>query len=184
MVLGADNLPVVIMIAGVVLMVLEALAPGANFIVLGVALLSAGLAGVVLNPLLGGGALIAAMAALTFIFGATALYIYREFEFYTGTDSGATSDSASLSGQTGRVTERVTQSAGQVKLDDGGFNPHYQARSVTGEIPEGETVIVVDPGGGNVLTVESLSGIEPDSIDRALDREEASDNVQREPEEN
>jgi hypothetical protein len=57
-----------------------------------------------------------------------------------------------------------------VKLDSGGFNPFYSARSVDGEIPEGAEVIVVDPGGGNVVTVESLDG-GFDDIDRELARE-------------
>ncbi len=171
MVLGLDNLPLVLVLAGIVLMTLEALAPGANFIVIGVALLGAGAAGIVLSPVLSGGALIAALAGLVFAFGAGALYIYREFDFYGGSGAGQTSDSSTLRGQVGQVTERVTENDGQVKLEDGGFNPIYQARSVAGEIPEGEEVIVVDPGGGNVLTVESVGGLEQDSIDRALEQD-------------
>ena len=66
------------------------------------------------------------------------------------------------------MTRRVTETSGQVKLDRGGFNPYYAARSTLGAIPEGTEVIVVDPGGGNVLTVESLGDIEEDEIDRAL----------------
>ena len=67
------------------------------------------------------------------------------------------------------MTERVTETEGQVKLDRGGFNPYYAARTTDGEIAEGEKVIVVDPGGGNVVTVESLAGIE-DDIERELER--------------
>ena len=45
-----------------------------------------------------------------------------------------------------------------------------------GAIPEGEDVMVIDPGGGNVVTVESLETIE-DDIDRQLaaGREEPQD---------
>jgi hypothetical protein len=68
---------------------------------------------------------------------------------------------------TGRVTERVTPTGGEVKLQGGGFNPFYSARSMEGEIPEGADVMVIDPGGGNVVTVESLETIE-DDIDRQL----------------
>ncbi|QZA89016.1 NfeD family protein [Salinarchaeum sp. IM2453] len=172
-----ENLPLILVLAGIVLMVLEALAPGANFIVVGVAVLAAGLVGLLVGSagLLTGGALVALLAALTIIFGSVALYVYREFEFYDGGDSGATSDSASLRGKTGRVTERVTETDGRVKLDEGGFSPVYQARAIDGEIPEGERVFVVDPGGGNVLTVESLGAIERDEIDRALEQEEESE---------
>ena len=175
-----DALPLLLVLAGVILMGLEALAPGANFIVVGVALLGAGIGGVVLSSVLGGTALVLALAAMVFLFGALSLYVYREFEFYEG-EGGVdkTPDSSSLRGQTGRVVDRVTESSGRVKLDEGGFNPMYQARSVVGEIPEGEEVIVVDPGGGNVVTVESLAGLEPDSIDRALaedrEREESTE---------
>jgi membrane protein implicated in regulation of membrane protease activity len=98
------------------------------------------------------------------------LYAYRQLDVYGGEDEGQTSDSSSLRGQTGRVTQRVTETEGKVKLDSGGFNPYYQARSIDGEIPEGEEVMVVDPGGGNVVTVESMSNL-TDEIDRELARE-------------
>ena len=67
------------------------------------------------------------------------------------------------------MTERVTPTEGEVKLDNGGFNPRYSARSVDGEIPEGTEVMVIDPGGGNVVTVESVS-TGYDDIDRELAR--------------
>lgn len=167
------DLPLLLVIAGVVLMVLEALAPGAHFVVLGVALLAAGLLGLVLSQtgLLVGTGLVLLLSVFVFVFGAIALYIYREFEFYEGTDAGSTSDSSSLRGQTGRVTERVTATDGQVKLDNGGFNPFYQARSMDREIEEGEEVIVIDPGGGNVLTVDSFGDLADDEIDRELERD-------------
>ena len=43
-------------------------------------------------------------------------------------------------------------------------------------------MLVTDPGGGNVVTVESLSMIEDDEIDRALARghEESADERERE----
>ncbi len=168
---GFENLPLLLVLSGIVLMTLEALAPGANFIVIGTALLGAGLAGVLLTPLLGGGLLVAVLAGLVLAFGGGALYIYREFEFYGGSDRGVPTDSDALRGRTGRVTERVTPTDGEVELEDGGFNPIYQARSIDGEIAEGEEVMVVDPGGGSVLTVEALSAIGTDSIDRALERD-------------
>jgi membrane protein implicated in regulation of membrane protease activity len=160
-----ETLPLLLVTAGVGISVLEALAPGAHFIVLGIALLAAGLVGLLIGPL----ASPIVLGALVLIFGALALYGYREFDLYGGKGSGQTSDSASLQGRTGRVTERVTPTGGEVKLDDGGFNPYYSARSVDGEIPVDTEVVVLDPGGGNVVTVESMSG-GYDQIDRELDR--------------
>ena len=162
--LPPDSLPLVLVAAGLGLSVLEALAPGAHFVVLGVALLAAGLVGLVVGPL----ASPIVLGVLVLVFGALALYGYREFDLYGGKGTGQTSDSSSLRGRTGRVTERVTPTEGEVKLDEGGFNPHYAARSVDGEIPVGTEVMVVDPGGGNVVTVESVSA-GYDDIDRKLE---------------
>ncbi|MFC7226026.1 NfeD family protein [Salinirubellus salinus] len=162
-------LSLVLLLAGTGLIVAEALAPGAHFIVIGVALLVAGLVGVLLPP--GLGALsVFILAAVVLLAGAVSLYAYREFDFYGGRGSGQTSDSEALRGKSGRVTERVTTSEGEVKLEEGGFNPYYRARTTSGSIEVGEEVIVVDPGGGNVVTVESLHSGE-DPIDRELARE-------------
>ncbi|GGJ11163.1 hypothetical protein GCM10008995_21320 [Halobellus salinus] len=163
--LPPGTLPLVLVAAGLGLSVLEALAPGAHFIVLGVALLAAGLVGLLLGPL----ASPIVLGVFVLVFGALAIYGYREFDVYGGKGAGRTSDSTSLRGRAGRVTERVTPTEGEVKLDNGGFNPLYSARSVDGEIPEGTEVLVIDPGGGNVVTVESVSAAY-DDIDRELAR--------------
>ena len=182
------SLPLLLVLIGVGLVVAEAFAPGAHFIVLGVALLGAGLAGLVVAaflPALVGGLLgTFLLALLVLVFGGAALYVYREYDLYGGTGVGKTRDSDSLRGLTGRVTERVTETEGQVKLDRGGFNPYYAARTTDGEIAEGEEVIVVDPGGGNVVTVESIGMVE-DDIERELARgraREAQAEVERESE--
>ena len=117
--------------------------------------------------------LLAALAVLVLAFGGLALAGYRRFDLYGGAGTGQTSDSDSLRGRTGRVTERVTEESGEVKLDRGGFNPNYSARALDGEIPVGAEVLVVDPGGGNVLTVASLDEME-DDIDAELARERAA----------
>lgn len=161
--LGADALPLLLVVAGLGLAVAEAFAPGAHFVVLGVALLGAGVVGLLLGPL----ASPLVLALLVFVFGGLTLWGYREFDFYGGKGTAQTRDSDSLVGTTGRVTERVTPTEGQVKLDGGGFNPYYAARSVDGEIPVGAEIVVVDPGGGNVITVESLD-VDEDEIDRQL----------------
>lgn len=164
-----QSLSLVLAIAGAALVVAEALAPGAHFIVLGVALLLAGLLGLALGSVVGPTLLPLILAGAVLGIGAATFYVYREFDFYGGKGTAQTRDSSSLRGSTGRVTERVSPTGGEVKLEGGGFNPHFRARTVDGEIPEGTEVMVTDPGGGNVVTVESLSAVE-DDIDRELAR--------------
>ena len=168
-----DNLPLALLAAGLVLMALEAVSPGAHLVVIGVALMGAGLFGLLLGPVLGGMALILALSVVTLVIGGAASWVYREFDFYGGKGTAQTKDSSSLAGTTGYVTETVTTRSGEVKLDKGGFAPYYSARSTSGTIEEGEEIIVLDPGGGNVVTVEALGAIEEDEIDRALAREAA-----------
>ncbi|GAB3410578.1 hypothetical protein GCM10027435_01340 [Haloparvum alkalitolerans] len=165
---GPETLPLLLLAAGLLLSMAEAIAPGANFIVVGIALLGAGLVGLALGPL----ASPFLLGLLILVFGAAAFYGYHELDLYGGKGQQQTRDSDTLKGETGRVTERVTPTGGEVKLDAGGFNPYYSARSFDGEIEEGTEVMVVDPGGGNVVTVESL-GVVEDDIDRELaaDRE-------------
>jgi membrane protein implicated in regulation of membrane protease activity len=181
--LGPETLPLLLIVAGLGLSIAEAMAPGAHFAVLGVALLAAGIVGLFLGPVAGPFVL----SALILVFGVLALVGYRRFDLYGGKGSGRTSDSDSLRGRTGTVTERVTPREGTVKLDRGGFNPNYAARSMDGEISVGTEVLVVDPGGGNVLTVTSLENVE-DDIDAELARgraeteSDAGDDGEGEPE--
>ncbi|WP_411965690.1 NfeD family protein [Haloferax sp. YSMS24] len=179
--IGPETLPLLLVLAGLGLSLAEALAPGAHFVVLGVALLAAGLIGLLIGPF----ATPLVLGLLVFVFGGLALYGYREFDLYGGKGESRTSDSQALTGKMGRVTERVTPTDGEVKLDEGGFNPYYAARSVHGELAVGSEVIVVDPGGGNVVTVEGV-GPGEDEIDRELARERArrreSEAREREPE--
>ena len=163
--LSPETLPLLLITAGLLISLAEALAPGANFIVVGIGLLGAGLVGLAFSPLFALGPF--ALSLLVLLFGSIAFYVYHEFDFYGGKGTAQTSDSNTLRGMTGRVTERVSRTGGQVKLQGGGFNPFYSARSMEGEIPEGTDVMVIDPGGGNVVTVESLDIVE-DDIDREL----------------
>ncbi|MFW6317616.1 MAG: NfeD family protein [Halorubrum sp.] len=173
--LSPDTLPLLLLTAGLLLSMAEALAPGANFIVVGLALIGAGLGGLLLASLgVTGAVLTVVLALLTLVFGAVAFYGYHEFDLYGGKGQQQTSDSASLKGKTGTVTDTVTASGGEVKLTGAGFNPHYSARSMEGTIEEGEEVMVVDPGGGNVVTVESMGYVEDD-----IDRELAADRARK-----
>ena len=181
-----ETLPLLLLTAGLLLSMAEAVAPGANFIVVGIALIGAGLSGLLLSALgIVGVGLTLVMALLTLGFGAAAFYGYHEFDLYGGKGQQQTSDSDSLTGQTGTVTEQVTTAGGEVKLSGGGFNPYYSARAMEATIEEGEEVLVVDPGGGNVVTVESMAYVE-DDIDRELaadrDRKEAEHETNRESE--
>ena len=172
---GPDTLPLLLLTAGLLLSMAEALAPGANFIVVGIALIGAGLGGLLLTTLgVAGGILTLLLAVFTLVFGGAAFYGYHEFDLYGGKGQPQTSDSDSLKGKTGTVSETVTPRGGQVKLEGGGFNPHYSARSMEGTIEEGEEVMVVDPGGGNVVTVESMGYVEDD-----IDRELAADRARK-----
>lgn len=157
----------VLLIAGTALIIAEALAPGAHFIVIGVALLAAGAVGLALSPFLGAFTPLV-LALVVVLAGAATFRFYRNMGIRNRVSGGQTSDSDALRGTTGRVTERVTRDGGEVKLDEGGFNPFYRARSMEGAIEEGEEVIVLDPGGGNVLTVAPTDGY--DDIDRELAR--------------
>ena len=164
-----QSLPIILFTLGVVLAIAEAIAPGAHLIVVGVALIVAGLVGLAIGSFLGGVWLALALAMTVLVAGGVALWGYRELDLYQGTGVGRTKDSASLRGSSGRVTQRVTPTSGEIKLNQGGFNPYYQARSVDGEIPEGAEIIVIDPGGGNVVTVEAVM-LGEDDIDRELAR--------------
>lgn len=167
-----SNLPLLLILVGAGLIIAEAFAPGAHFFVVGVALFAAGLVGYLSGALLPipGSINLLLMSIVVIAASLATLWVYREIDVMGGPGKGQTSDSSSLRGSTGRVTERVTPTEGEIKLSDGGFNPYYKARSMDGEIPEGEEVIVVDPGGGNVVTVESVSKIR-DDIDRELEQD-------------
>lgn len=173
------SLSLVLFLAGAALMVAEALAPGANLIVLGIALFTAGLVGFFLPAGLG---LLAPLilAAVVLVTSAVSYRAYQEVEI-GAPGRGQTLSSSSLQGQFGTVTERVSKTAGQVKLEDGGFNPYYEARSVGDDISEGTEVLVVDPGGGNVLKVEAAE-IAGDNIDRALEQDRNEETAEHETE--
>jgi len=166
--LFGTTISAILFLAGAALIVAEAFAPGTHFFVLGAALLVAGLVGFFIPASLGLLApLILAISVL--LTTAVTLWGYRKIDF-SAPGRGQSLSSSSLQGQFGTVTERVTKSAGQVKLEDGGFNPYYEARAASDPIEEGAEVLVVDPGGGNVIEVEAVDATS-DSIDKALERD-------------
>lgn len=177
------NVPLFFLVVGAGLIIAEAFAPGAHFFVAGLSLFVAGAVGVILPAGVSTTIAFLIMSIVVILTAVGTLYGYRELDIYGGSGEGKTSDSASLRGKSGRVTKRVTPTDGEVKLDEGGFNPYYQARSLDGEIPEGEEVIVVDPGGGNVVTVESIANMS-DEIDRELARDRRDTEAESESESN
>jgi membrane protein implicated in regulation of membrane protease activity len=170
--LFGQSISMLLFLAGALLLGAEALAPGAHFFVVGVALLTAGLTGLALGSI-GGLGVFAPIILAAVVLGVTGLTLwgYRRLDIYDGEGVAQTSDANSLQGQFGTVTDRVSTDRGEVKLAEGGFNPHFQARSMDGEIAEGTEVMVVDPGGGNVVTVEPVTGGR-DGIDRELQRDQ------------
>jgi membrane protein implicated in regulation of membrane protease activity len=146
------ELSLIFAFVGLFLLLGEALVPGGTLMVLGVGVMGAGITG----QLFGFDGLLP-LTVLTGVYGAAAFAGFKKFDFY-GERGEQTSVSDSLRGKRGIVERRVTTQDGEVKLDSGGFNPNFVARSATGDdIPEGTRVRVVDPGGGNVLQVEPVS---------------------------
>jgi len=149
--IGEMDLSLGFAIVGLVLIVGEAFVPGAGFVVLGAGVLAAGVTGLIfeLNSLL-------PLTVLTAVYGAIAFAGFKKIDVF-GERGEQTSGADSLRGDIGVVKETVTADDGRVKLKSGGFDPFYLARSNSGEpIPEGTTVRVVNPRGGNVLEVEPI----------------------------
>lgn len=135
-------------VVGLFVLMGEALVPGGTFMVLGTGLMLAGVTGVLVP---GVGSLLQ-LSLLAGVYGAVAFLLFRNFDIF-GERGPQTSDRLRLQGAEGVVEQPVTTDAGRVKLRQG-FDPHFTARSYTGErIPEGTRVKVVDPRGGNVLDV-------------------------------
>lgn len=135
-------------VVGLVVLMGEAFIPGGTLMVLGIGLMLSGVTGVLVP---GVGSLLQ-LSIIAGIYGAVAFLLFRNFDFF-GERGPQTSDRYRLQGEEGFVEQPVTTDAGQVNLRQG-FQPHYTARSYTGErIPEGARIKVVDPRGGNVLDV-------------------------------
>jgi len=146
--------------AGMLLLVGEAFVPGGALMVVGTASLAAGVTGQLfgINGLL-------PLTVMLGVYGVIAFAGFKRFDVY-GERGEQTSGADGLTGKEGVVKGTVTRDDGRVKLDSGGFNPYYEARSHSGDpIPEGERIRVVDPRGGNVLEVQPLSEYEPEGVD-------------------
>lgn len=172
----AESFSYLMLIAGALLVMAEAIIPGAQFIVIGISLLMTGLVSVI-APF--GGILL--LIVTFFLTAVVTVYGYNYLDLY-GESQGSTSDSDTLDYQEGIVKERVTQEDGVIEITSSniGFGSTFQARSPTKPIPEGTEVIVTDSSGGSILEVVPLdAGIS--DIEAKLQEE---DNVEKETETN
>lgn len=138
-----------------------------NLLLVGLVVSIAGVIGMLLGPY----STPLVLGALIPIVGFVVFYVYRFVRFPLSERPDQTSSARSLVGEGGFVTERVTPRDGAIKLDGGGFDPHYRCRTEGGTIEVGERAVVVAPGGGNVLTVAPEGSVDPDDLPRAEDTE-------------
>lgn len=131
-----------------------------NLVVVGIVVTIAGVIGMVLGPY----STPLVVGSLIPIVGFLIYYIYRFVEFPGTERPEQTSSAASLHGAKGRITERTTERAGEIKLDGGGFDPHYRCRTKQGTLEVGERAVVIDPGGGNVLTIAPEGSVDEDEL--------------------
>ena len=151
-------LPYVLLLGGVLIVLFESIVPGAYFAPMGSTLLLGGITGVfAISFGISSIGTVVLMIAAILSTGLLSAYTYRSIDLFT--DAGEvdrTRDASSLQGVTGVVIEPVTPTDGRITLHTTGFTTEFPARSIDSRIDEGDEVIVVDPGGGNVLTVEPL----------------------------
>ena len=164
------SLNLIILLVGSLLVIAEAIIPGAQFIVIGVSLLATGVIGFAVPTI---GSSIPLLLGVFIITSILTFLAYSKLNIYEG-EGGVieTSDSDSLKGIEGVVVEPVTQSNGKVDLNKTGFATEFQARTEFDQtIEEGTKIVVVDGGGGNIVTVQEMADITQDEIDKELDRE-------------
>lgn len=146
-------------VIGAVLMILEALIPGANFIVVGVTVLLTGLSALAIP-----GVTIPILVVIFTIVGASTLYFYNNIDLYED-DVDQTSDSDDLEYSEGLVIDEVTPNRGRVKLEEStGMTDRFQARCPQGSIEEGTKIVVTDAGGGSILEVVPRDESEMDEM--------------------
>lgn len=139
-----------------------------NLIIVGLAVTIAALIGMLLGPY----STPIVVGALIPLVGFLLYYVYRFVEFPRSRGPQQTSSASSLLGASGRVIETATPRGGAIELDGGGFDPHYRCRTTEATIPAGERAVVIDPGGGNVLTVVPEEAFDPDRL-TPVDADEA-----------
>lgn len=153
--LPIETLPLIFVIAGLSLIIAEAVIPGSQFIVLGTALLLSGVLGF-FEPSMGGSLLSLSLAVI--LFGIGAYLVFRTIGYGRAPASPVkeTTDTPTIEGMDGRVITRVTPDKnGQVRID--GHPYTFSARPATHEeISPGARIIVTNRSVGRTLTVAEL----------------------------
>lgn len=149
-----------LILLGAGLMIAETVAPGANFVVVGVGLLITGFIAFLLpfgSPII--------LPIVFVVVSAITFYFYKELAF-SDDNTAQTTDASSLKYKEGIVTEKVTPTQGQVRITDDVslMNSKFQARCDQGEIPEDTEIIVNNPGGGSILRVRPKDSSEYDKM--------------------
>ncbi len=91
-------------------------------------------------------------------------YIYRYVQFPRSERVEQTSSAASLVGESGTLLSAADPRGGRVKLDGTGFTSEYPCRTRSETLAEGTDVVVIDPGGGNVLTVAAADEVDATAL--------------------
>ena len=132
-----------------------------NLVIVGIVVSIAGVIGVAVDP----ESTLLVFAAMIPVVGFLLFYLYRFAAFPRSKSPDQTSSANSLLGKRGRITEEATNRGGEVKVDRGGFDPHFQCRTEGETIAEGERVIVIARGGGNVLTVAREDEVDAEQVE-------------------
>lgn len=151
-----------ILALGSLLMIAEAIIPGASFIVVGVTLFITGIIAAIFPiPSL------IWLLPIIIVIGSISIYTYKNLEIYEH-EKDRTTDSDDLKFKEGYVINKVTETSGRVKLKNtSSMNNVFQARCRSGEISEGTEIMVTDSGGGSVLEVTPVKESEIDDMYRS-----------------
>lgn len=150
-------IPVALALIGFTFLCLETLIGDGTLFIAGSAMLITGFVGLSIpnDPTPLGLAATLGVSVIMMYFCYQLLVRYFGIEQENGPTQTTSSDS--LEGRTGVVIDPVDERDGTVELDSGGMHPVYQARTNGAELDEGEEIIVVEGGGGNVVTVASVA---------------------------
>lgn len=156
----SETLILVMLIAGAAFMIFEAIAPGADLIVVGIALFLTGLVGWLIP-----GATLPVLLLVFIAVAVTSYYLYDELVSFESGEGDQTSGSDDLEYNEGTAVEDITPESGRVNLDEGaGMSTKFQARCPHGRIEEGTRVIVTDAGGGSILEVMPMDDSRVDEL--------------------
>lgn len=133
---------------GALLMIMEAVAPGSDLVVVGFSLFVTGVFGWLVP-----GVTLPILIVVFILVSLASYYLYENY-FVLEISGDDTSDSSDLMYSSGTAIEDINSNSGKIRLDEGvGMTDEYQARSEYGKIEKGSRVVVTDPGGGSVLNV-------------------------------